>query len=130
MPPPTPWTPREKRTLRRAIALVQKSRSRRTEGDPSEVYRDSLLERNLRLNGVYYRQGTRMHHFVLLLREPDEESFKLAFQVEQVVQKRFPDQTFDFSVKSSHAFSTEERANLVASGYKPIEVPGVDGNPR
>lgn len=121
MPPPTPWDDKEKRTLRKVIELMQGLRMQRMEGDPSVVCKELLSASGLKLNGVYYRRGTRTHHFVVLLRDLDRKGLKTALQLEAQVQKRFPNEVFDFSVKSADDVSDEERVDLVANGYKLVE---------
>lgn len=121
MPPPTPWNDGEKKTLRQVIKMMQRLREQRTEDDPVRVYEELLSGSGLDRNGVYYRRGTRTHHFVVLLRNLDRKGFKTALQLEAQVQKRFPNQVFDFSVKSADDVSDKEKAGWVADGYRLVE---------
>lgn len=115
------WTDDGKDWLLKSCRLVEGILDPATGDDPSPDYVKSIAAAGVALNGVYYRRDGRVHKFVVLVHDLDQEGFEKVCRAELDLQKKFQRLSFNFEVKNSDSFSNEERGMLKLAGYEHVE---------
>ena len=115
-----PWDEEQQKLIRRTVHSVERAVEvdRRNR---SAVFLGLINEHLSIINGLWYRAGGGVHHFALILHDPDEPSLNTAYQIELDLQKEFPADSFDFDILRSDAMDKESLEELRDRGYSKVE---------